>query len=337
MQNRNIVTNVVIFEDSTPFLTVLYCEADLQPDTTYAVSFLGTDGNKIYFNENLFQSYVTKTITSERQSVILTTKSNISKNNVNQYRNGYGWNFIKNNNNNTVIPSFSEFQIEPGSTTHDFEPHAEQNAPLSLGNEELYDGDEIEIDFVQKAGYKKVTGARFVKNMGKVVLDGSETSWYQAITNTDKVRFEYRNINFSNTTANSQTGVLLCNYFKAMSTNLTYLANVGISYRNQNDIGGIYIFDGVHDTLEDFKTWLSNHNLEVAYKLATPVTTEITDPTLLAQLEAWINLKTYKEITNIESTGTDLAPVIEFDYYQDISTLRTELATINARLDLLEE
>lgn len=74
----------------------------------------------------------------------------------------------------------------------------------------------------------------------------------------------------------------------------------------------------------------------VVYKLATPVTTEITDSTLLAQLETIINLKTYKKITNIESTGADLAPVIEFDYYKSISSLEDRIEILEAQMALLE-
>lgn len=167
-------------------------------------------------------------------------------------------------NNDDVVLEFKNVQIS--KVNKDYISHSEQNAPLTLGNTELYEDDEIEIDYVQKAGYKKVTGARFVKNNAKIASYNGET-----------ITTEYK----------STTGQL--------TTGAT-----------------------------------------VVYKLATPVTTEITDSTLLAQLETLINMKTYKEITNIESTGADLAPVLDCDYYQDMSTIKTDIATINARLDLLE-
>lgn len=164
--------------------------------------------------------------------------------------------------NNEII----YIQLEQGSTATDYIPHAEQNAPLSLGNIEAYEGDEIQIDYVQKAGYKKVTGARFVKNNAKIASYNGET-----------ITTEYK----------STTGQL--------TTGAT-----------------------------------------VVYKLVTPNITEITDPTFLAQLETLINMKTYKEVTNIDLTGEDLAPVLDCDYYQDMSTIKSDITSIKARLDLLE-
>lgn len=163
-------------------------------------------------------------------------------------------------NNLTFKPMF-----EKSSTASDYTPHAEQNAPLTLGNIELYEGDEIEIDYVQKAGYKKVTGARFVKNNAKIASYNGET-----------ITTEYK----------STTGQL--------TTGAT-----------------------------------------VVYKLATPVTTPITDPTLLAQFETLINMKTYKEVTNIELTGEDLAPVLDCDYYQDMSTIKSRIFSYDSATQTL--
>ena len=82
------------------------------------------------------------------------------------------------------------------------------------------------------------------------------------------------------------------------------------------------------------KTWYdAGEPLYVVYPLAEPITTPITDPTLLSQLETLINMKTYKQITNIEATGSDLAPVLEFQYSKDLQTV---IDSINARLELVE-
>lgn len=219
-----------------------------------------------------------------------------------------------------------------------YTPHAEQNAPLSLGNTELFEGDEIQIDYVQKAGYKKVTGARFVKNIGKVVLDGSENWIYFTTTNKPLfyIETDQENINYK-VEAN-----LTCfsNNFKGVGQKTSFddiydLGNNSIGFRTAYPRLAIR-YDDIQNK-DDFKTFLSTHNTELVYPLATPVTTEITDPTLLAQFETLINMKTYKDITNIESTGADLAPVIDFEYYRDMSTLNDRLDSLEARVALLEE
>ena len=201
---------------------------------------------------------------------------------------------------------YTNIQLEKASIATDYIPHAEQNAPLSLGNTELYEDDEIEIDYVQKAGYKKVTGARKIQKMRKLVLNGTESGWTKE-TNF----FQYGGA------LGAVTGAGLSNYYVYASTgnNTFYLTTNNLRIR-----------DNAYDTLEGYLSWLSTHNLEIVYELVTPVTIPITDSTLLAQLETLINMKTYKNITNIESTGADLAPVIEFDYYQDMSTLSSNRA-----------
>lgn len=57
-------------------------------------------------------------------------------------------------------------------------------------------------------------------------------------------------------------------------------------------------------TVEQLKTWLSTHNTDVYYILATPITTEITDTTLINQLES-IKLS-YNEQTNISQENDNL-------------------------------
>jgi len=224
--------------------------------------------------------------------------------------------------NTTIYP-----QIVKGSTVPDtYTPHAEQNAPLTLGNIEAYEGDEIQIDYVQKAGYKKVTGASLVQNMGKLILNGSETNWKKS-PNTNVDRYA---INISDYIPNVNSK---CNYF---IRGLVNDYSVG-KFSNNASVQLLFNFaEYGTTTLEDWLTWLSTHNLELVQPLATPTTTEITDPTLLAQFETFINMKTYKDITNIDCTGEDLAPVLDCDYYQDMSTIKSDITSIKARLDLLE-
>ena len=229
--------------------------------------------------------------------------------------------------------------IEKGSTSSDYIAHAEQNAPLSLGNTELYEGDEIEIDYVQKAGYKKVTGARLVSIMGYYTFTGEEnftkstsianTTFYTAIFSQVIKKAEN-----NNAAVKTYSNCFIRNY----SANRIF----------GNDVQGIAVGANGHvhfglganseiTTVGTFQQMLAQKNVSLVYPLETPTTTPITDPTLLAQLETLINMKTYKEVTNIDLTGEDLAPVLDCDYYQDMSTLNDRLDELEARIELLEE
>jgi hypothetical protein len=60
----------------------------------------------------------------------------------------------------------------------------------------------------------------------------------------------------------------------------------------------------------EFKTWLSSNNTTVYYVLVTPTTTQITDTTLISQLNALYNAMSYNGETNILQTNADLPFII---------------------------
>lgn len=233
--------------------------------------------------------------------------------------------------NNEII----YIQLEQGSTATDYIPHAEQNAPLSLGNIEAYEGDEIQIDYVQKAGYKKVTGARFVKNMGKMIVDNNtvfnkndadDSNFLYYITKSDRLAGTEV---LSNCLSNKTLGTLNGDN-SIENVGIATISNGKLIYFNV----GHYVDSNNATAVRDF---LISKNAIICYKLETPITTEITDQTLLAQLETLINMKTYKEVTNIDLTGEDLAPVLDCDYYKSISSLEDRIEILEAQVALLEE
>lgn len=77
-------------------------------------------------------------------------------------------------------------------------------------------------------------------------------------------------------------------------------------------------------TVAQFKSWLSTHNVEVYYALETPIDIEITNPTLLAQLNALEQIAQYKH-TYITITGDDLTPEADFTYINDVVINNTDL------------
>ena len=140
--------------------------------------------------------------------------------------------------------------------------------------------------------------------VGKVVLNGSE-DWGRSATATSG---EYR---FSISITNCKLGLdipLKSNYF--INTTQTTYSNRGIGGRN--DVGGVFINDSslCTLTLEQFGTWASTHNILVYYPYATPITTEITDTTLINQLNNIYKAQSYNEQTNINQTNNDLPFII---------------------------
>ena len=86
---------------------------------------------------------------------------------------------------------------------------------------------------------------------------------------------------------------------------------IGIAYEGTPATKSIRIRTS-QTSLEDFKTWLSNHPITVEYELATPTVTAFTQE----QRTAWNNLKllhTYDDITIITSANS-LKPTLNGEY-----------------------
>ena len=142
------------------------------------------------------------------------------------------------------------------------------------------------------------------KEIGEVVLDGSESGW-NAFKQDNNIYSYYKSIPTAKTNYTGAYNVY--NYFKWASglqaLNSGY-ASIGGATATKN---GNFIFC-VGDTtneLASFKTWLSTHNTEVYYVLATPTTTLIEDTTLLEQLNAIQNAVSYSGQTNITQENSD--------------------------------
>lgn len=126
---RNSVNLVESFYTSSSlqqFNAVLFVKANLEPNTTYTISFNGTNGNQIYPNEYLFDGS-RFTVSSNRTIVTVTTKSSISTNNNSQYNSSNGWIIFKNFTGGVSTANvFNELQIEKGSVFTDYESYGEE-------------------------------------------------------------------------------------------------------------------------------------------------------------------------------------------------------------------
>lgn len=197
--------------------------------------------------------------------------------------------------------SFENAMLNEGLVATDYVPYQKNtsiillNAPLrSLPNG------------VKDIAYIRNNKLYVDRYVGSVVLDGSESGWTSFLDNKN-----IYNYYINEPTVSKIIDKCISNYF-------TY----SISYSNNNSIGefviggnnpnknGNIIFNPFNDTtnkLNEFKTWLSTHNTQVDYELATPVTEE------LGEIEMLKTLKGYNDIL----TTDELLPIINLTYVRD--------------------
>ena len=149
------------------------------------------------------------------------------------------------------------------------------------------------------------------KNIGKVVLDGSESdSTYNTGTTGSFTRFGY--LPFMSTDVCKAQSNYVSNYFKYLGTIGGDTTEAGISNTSISGLNRLFIFlpTSTASTIAQFKTWLTTHNTEILYQLATPTYTVITNTELIEQLESLNNAKSKNGTTNINVTSEDLSMIL---------------------------
>ena len=149
------------------------------------------------------------------------------------------------------------------------------------------------------------------KEIGKVVLDGSENSWSTASGNAP---YKYTYDIFPTFGNNVE---LLSNYYECKKwndswSNFNYLVVASYNYK------AIQFRNTNISSLADFKTWLSTHNTIVYYVLANPTYTKITTLSLVEELNALEKAYSYNNQTNITQENTDLPFILDIKLLQDI-------------------
>lgn len=119
------------------------------------------------------------------------------------------------------------------------------------------------------------------KNVGKVVLDGTNVAFTQQSASSNNVIWMTgASYNISNNTT------LLSNYFQVVNSSTAYNNDiVGAYFENSRIKCGFGLSTNL-TTLELANEWLSENNVLIYYPLATPTYTKITDNTLLDQLNS---------------------------------------------------
>lgn len=225
---------------------------------------------------------------------------------------------------NTMLPI--RLEKLPVATT--YIPHQEQNYPLSLGD--LWLG---KIGKYEDYFYKENNEWYLYKIIAKVVLNGSE-DWFTLV-----------NLNTSNTSWLQNEDILsdslsilaisndylYCNSF-TISNIYNPRTQQGLCYHTDRRVQ-IRINNDLLDTtspetiVSSFKTYLSNHRVELYYVLATPKAEKITDTTLIKQLDDLENALSYQGQTNI-SQDADVPFRISASALYDLNNLIDRVAVL---------
>lgn len=205
-------------------------------------------------------------------------------------------------------------QIEKGTSATEYEEFKSNSLTINLQGNELCSIGDVKDELVIENGRAKI-----IKKVGKYNITGNE-SW--ALSDTESQPY----INFSNYVDNckypatsTELPNLLSNYYLQITRNNLYDGHITLS-----PSGALIIYDTVHNTsLANFKEWLKSAGVVVYYQLETPIEIEITDPTLLAQLNALEQITQYKH-TYITITGDDLTPEADFTYINNVVINNTD-------------
>ena len=191
---------------------------------------------------------------------------------------------------NTTLNNFIIYpQLEKCSTATTYEPYQSQDYEIDLLDYELCKiGDYKDVIFKnnQLSSYYDSTldedSWYIKKEIGKVVLNGSENYYIYSID--DKI-MRFQSVDMNGITI-PQTPYYSDKFI--YMGKVAEIHEVGITSGASETRSCCFIFINktIANTIEEFKTWLSTHNTEVYYVLATPTYEKITNETLISQLEA---------------------------------------------------
>ena len=203
--------------------------------------------------------------------------------------------YINGSEADDVSVAMTNVMLERGSTPTSYAPYF---TPIELAK----------IGTYQDRIYKDSGKWYIEKQVGKVVLDGREAGWGIFSNNNAFYSGAY---DTQKPSSMATAGAIMANYYTAESEVNIYNARVdyGIGISSQDRF---LIRNKDIATVANLKTWLSTHPTTVYYPLATPTTTEITDETLLSQLNFIASL--YEGVNNISIVGTGAQGTITIDY-----------------------
>lgn len=192
--------------------------------------------------------------------------------------------------------------IEIGSSATTYQPYQSQSYTVDLGSIEL-----AKIGTHQDYIYKSGDDWYIHKEIGKLVADGSEDGWNSSAVSGGRQFF----ISIQGISIVSPRIIACDNFYYitgSTAENTTYINSSGLWVIYKPTSNG----SPVATSTAEFKTWLSTHNTTLYYVLATPTITQITNNTIIGELEALAAATGYNGQTIITASpsGTNLPAIL---------------------------
>lgn len=227
------------------------------------------------------------------------------------------------NNSSNKSCEYTNIQLETGSTATTYEPYQSQTYPINLGSLEYCKIGDYSDEFYLDNGNWYIR-----RNIGKVVLDGTET--WSSRTNNVSVKEYYCTTTASDINSNDYISQM-CNYgtYSRNTYNSGTVGKFAILTNNYR----FYLCVPDEFTLDTFKTDIGVTNIVLYYVKATPTSEAITDTTLITQLNNLYNqIKSYKGQTNITQTNAELPFNIDASALYDLNNLISRVATLEVEV-----
>lgn len=211
----------------------------------------------------------------------------------------------------------STLLIAEGTDTNiSYEPYYHADYPVNLGSIELCKIGDYQDYFYKENGnwYKYAAIYKFIWNGGTIRTTGNHFYIYvpkRCLRSLSNCADRYIWVSYS--------------------SGFNNLPNFHIGMEGT---GTLHIQDQRFTTAAELRAEYEQNPLKTYMRLETPEAIQITDETLISQLDAiYEHLQLIKGINNITITASDLAPYMKLNYMQD---LPSKLDNIDSRLALLE-
>lgn len=295
---KNLFTNIVYKDnyiinstggEAGNTLGCIWEKIKVKPNTTYTLSYSSTDYSfaQRVSEYNSSDTFIQRSTTQTSPYTFTTTSTT-------EYINLSGF------------KTDTNIQIELGSQATTYEEYKGASYPINLGDIELCKIGDYQDSIVKDNGKWYLN-----KQIGKIIFNGTERWTFRVMSGIN--RFDLVGLNSKSGSA--QSNPILCNYFLSK-----YANEDNVIYLSTN-VGALAIMSNNFTDLATFKTWLSNGNVMIYYALQTPTTTEITDSTLISQLEAIKEAESYSGQTNISQTNDDKPFILTAKALKDLSNL----------------
>ena len=275
----------------------------VEPSTQYTFSMNGTSGGVNVAEYTSNKTFISYTFSGGTFTTSATTR------------------YIKISKTGTTSDTY---QIELGNQATTYTPYISQEADIDLGDIEyckigIY-SDRIFKNVSGDTDYssEREDGAWYIKkNIGKVVLDGTETNWNMYGSSGErkwylgKAYFTNKDIPKPFTNNIDKSNRFQCSQY--ISGN--WVNNKFGWHTSANSM----IFDtDFGESLSDWTTWLTSNNIVVYYAYSSPIYTQITG-TLAEQLEAIYNSMSKDGQTSISQINNDLSFILNTEALEDLS------------------